>query len=147
MYSYNSSHIFFVFFFSSRRRHTRCYRDWSSDVCSSDLATVVSGAIARGLAGAVLRVQVPERSMAGARRARYDALVAGARRTGAGGIAVAHTATDQAETMLDRLVRGAGTRGLAAMAGERRIDGDLVLLRPLLAVARDQVEGYVQARG
>src|SRR6266542_3971466 len=27
----------FFFFFSSRRRHTRCYRDWSSDVCSSDL--------------------------------------------------------------------------------------------------------------
>src|SRR6266498_1952900 len=27
----------FVFFFSSRRRHTRCGRDWSSDVCSSDL--------------------------------------------------------------------------------------------------------------
>src|SRR5207245_3039323 len=27
----------FLFFFSSRRRHTRCYRDWSSDVCSSDL--------------------------------------------------------------------------------------------------------------
>src|SRR2546422_2236162 len=26
-----------VFFFSSRRRHTRCSRDWSSDVCSSDL--------------------------------------------------------------------------------------------------------------
>src|SRR5579872_3681156 len=26
------------FFFSSRRRHTRCGRDWSSDVCSSDLA-------------------------------------------------------------------------------------------------------------
>src|SRR5256884_3981285 len=29
-----------VFFFSSRRRHTRCSRDWSSDVCSSDLLTV-----------------------------------------------------------------------------------------------------------
>src|SRR5207249_6075123 len=28
----------FVFFFSSRRRHTRSKRDWSSDVCSSDLA-------------------------------------------------------------------------------------------------------------
>src|SRR5205809_7659691 len=27
------------FFFSSRRRHTRCSRDWSSDVCSSDLLT------------------------------------------------------------------------------------------------------------
>src|SRR3989442_9853134 len=29
--------IYFFFFFSSRRRHTRCGRDWSSDVCSSDL--------------------------------------------------------------------------------------------------------------
>src|SRR5258705_9037647 len=28
----------FVFFFSSRRRHTRCLSDWSSDVCSSDLS-------------------------------------------------------------------------------------------------------------
>src|SRR2546429_2713950 len=28
-----------VFFFSSRRRHTRCSRDWSSDVCSSDLVS------------------------------------------------------------------------------------------------------------
>src|SRR2546422_3912486 len=35
------------FFFSSRRRHTRCSRDWSSDVCSSDLSvarTRASGA-------------------------------------------------------------------------------------------------------
>src|SRR3989337_4522165 len=29
------------FFFSSRRRHTRCYRDWSSDVCSSDLDQIL----------------------------------------------------------------------------------------------------------
>src|SRR6266542_760105 len=29
------------FFFSSRRRHTRCYRDWSSDVCSSDLISAI----------------------------------------------------------------------------------------------------------
>src|SRR2546429_2520523 len=29
-----------LFFFSSRRRHTRCSRDWSSDVCSSDLQPV-----------------------------------------------------------------------------------------------------------
>src|SRR5207245_7615259 len=33
----------FSFFFSSRRRHTRCYRDWSSDVCSSDLAQTAGG--------------------------------------------------------------------------------------------------------
>src|SRR6266436_9520352 len=29
--------LYCFFFFSSRRRHTRCSRDWSSDVCSSDL--------------------------------------------------------------------------------------------------------------
>src|SRR3712207_8318699 len=31
----------FFFFFSSRRRHTRYWRDWSSDVCSSDLGALV----------------------------------------------------------------------------------------------------------
>src|SRR5438874_5449885 len=31
--------LWFVFFFSSRRRHTRSLRDWSSDVCSSDLSS------------------------------------------------------------------------------------------------------------
>src|SRR3989449_6984594 len=31
------------FFFSSRRRHTRCSRDWSSDVCSSDLNCFCTG--------------------------------------------------------------------------------------------------------
>src|SRR3712207_7996343 len=36
-----------MFFFSSRRRHTRYWRDWSSDVCSSDLLT--EGEIARWL--------------------------------------------------------------------------------------------------
>src|SRR6266542_3251664 len=37
------------FFFSSRRRHTRCYRDWSSDVCSSDLSTFeIWGALLHG---------------------------------------------------------------------------------------------------
>src|SRR5207249_9738905 len=36
--------IFFFFFFSSRRRHTRSKRDWSSDVCSSDLTFRISEA-------------------------------------------------------------------------------------------------------
>src|SRR3989449_11138927 len=35
--------LVFFFFFSSRRRHTRCSRDWSSDVCSSDLARITEG--------------------------------------------------------------------------------------------------------
>src|SRR5262245_64340309 len=38
-YSGGARHLLFsFFFFSSRRRHTRCLSDWSSDVCSSDLA-------------------------------------------------------------------------------------------------------------
>src|SRR5687768_17949150 len=35
--------MIFFFFFSSRRRHTRCSRDWSSDVCSSDLIEALDG--------------------------------------------------------------------------------------------------------
>src|SRR5690554_7997843 len=37
--------MFVLFFFSSRRRHTRCGRDWSSDVCSSDLMTGPAGQV------------------------------------------------------------------------------------------------------
>src|SRR5690349_24106044 len=50
--------FFFFFFFSSRRRHTRSLRDWSSDVCSSDLrisAVVATSAI---ISGAVRNTQV-----------------------------------------------------------------------------------------
>src|SRR5256884_4677623 len=51
MYDWSSVCIFSFFFFSSRRRHTRCSRDWSSDVCSSDLyAAVRSDSAAAALA-------------------------------------------------------------------------------------------------
>src|SRR6185503_2478844 len=40
----------YFFFFSSRRRHTRCSRDWSSDVCSSDLGDDRSEVAARAVA-------------------------------------------------------------------------------------------------
>src|SRR5690554_6984287 len=43
-------YIYFYFFFSSRRRHTRCGRDWSSDVCSSDLKLNSDGYIDRSWA-------------------------------------------------------------------------------------------------
>src|SRR6266550_5101786 len=46
-------YFYFFFFFSSRRRHTRCSRDWSSDVCSSDLVRVVGDEAGQGgLSGA-----------------------------------------------------------------------------------------------
>src|SRR2546422_493366 len=50
------------FFFSSRRRHTRCSRDWSSDVCSSDLVVRISPKSVR-MAGEV--TAIIERSIAG----------------------------------------------------------------------------------
>src|SRR2546422_342941 len=46
---------FFFFFFSSRRRHTRCSRDWSSDVCSSDLGYVAARRAARAVFAGELR--------------------------------------------------------------------------------------------
>src|SRR5690606_40624915 len=48
--------VFGCFFFSSRRRHTRFSRDWSSDVCSSDLWLIVFAGIADTLDGRVARV-------------------------------------------------------------------------------------------
>src|SRR3712207_2608497 len=48
--------VIYVFFFSSRRRHTRYWRDWSSDVCSSDLDRVSPGL---GNIAARLRKVVP----------------------------------------------------------------------------------------
>jgi len=113
---------------------------------AAEARAVVAAADARGLTAVAVRVTVAGKSMAAARRARYDALVAEAERVGASAIAVAHTATDQAETLLDRLVRGAGARGLSAMAPQRRIAGDLWLVRPLLTVARADIEAYVAAR-
>src|SRR5690625_6164105 len=49
---------FIIFFFSSRRRHTRWPRDWSSDVCSSDLVLVTEGDAGLGIGATFVHVQV-----------------------------------------------------------------------------------------
>src|SRR5258707_7395451 len=46
-----------LFFFSSRRRHTRYWRDWSSDVCSSDLTIAVAVGMAEGPEAALAIVE------------------------------------------------------------------------------------------
>src|SRR2546430_10930530 len=60
---------FFFFFFSSRRRHTRFDCDWSSDVCSSDLAQLLSQGVAEQLAGRVSFRRAMRRAVQTAMRA------------------------------------------------------------------------------
>lgn len=82
-----------------------------------------------------------------ARIARYAALEAAARAAGVTTLATAHHGDDNLETLLVRLVRGAGLEGLAGMAPVRRLAGDLRLVRPLLGVSRAEIEAFAQARG
>src|SRR6266536_4328703 len=56
--------LLFFFFFSSRRRHTRSTRDWSSDVCSSDLTAAVPASRAGGVRGRGAGKEHPERGSA-----------------------------------------------------------------------------------
>src|SRR3712207_7278180 len=48
--------VWVIIFFSSRRRHTRYWRDWSSDVCSSDLAQAIRPFDAQGVVEVLDRV-------------------------------------------------------------------------------------------
>lgn len=75
-----------------------------------------------------------------ARRARYAALDAEAQRIDAPAIALAHTADDQIETVLMRLVDGAGAAGLAGMPATRGL-----YRRPWLGVRRAAVTAYADA--
>jgi tRNA(Ile)-lysidine synthase len=77
-----------------------------------------------------------------AREARYAFLRSIQGQCGAEAIAVAHTRDDLAETLLLRLIRGSGSDGLAAMTWRR---GDVV--RPLLAVTRDEVRRHLRQTG
>jgi tRNA(Ile)-lysidine synthase len=81
-------------------------------------------------------------------RAARDARYAALRAAGADCIVLAHTLDDQAETVLQQLLRGAGVKGLAGMplvrAGDAR--GGVPILRPLIGVAREDIERFAIAR-
>ena len=77
-----------------------------------------------------------------ARRLRYDALEKVRQEVGADIIAVGHTADDQVEEVLLRLIRGSGLKGLSGM---RPRNGRVV--RPLLEVNREQVLAYLEEHG
>ncbi len=84
---------------------------------------------------------------ADARQARYDWLAGKARERGAGAVAVGHTRDDQAETILHRVFRGTGPRGLAGMPARRKLAEGVTLIRPLLDVGRSEVRAYLESLG
>jgi tRNA(Ile)-lysidine synthase len=90
-----------------------------------------------------VRVRVaPGNVQAEARRARYRALRAEAARVGATRIATGHTRTDQAETVLLQLLRGAGARGLAAIPPRRGM-----VVRPLIDRSRAEGIAWLEELG
>jgi tRNA(Ile)-lysidine synthase len=80
---------------------------------------------------------------AAARTVRYEFLRSTAERLGARYVAVAHTADDQIETVLHRILRGTGLRGLRGMQFARALSPSVSLVRPLLKLRRHQVLSYL----
>jgi tRNA(Ile)-lysidine synthase len=104
---------------------------------------VAAWARGQGAAAVVRRVDVRRRGSleAAARTARYAALDALADELGLACVLVGHTARDQAETVVLRLLRGTGPAGLAGMAIQR---GRFV--RPFLALERAAIDAYARVR-
>ena len=85
-----------------------------------------------------------------ARDVRYAFLARVAGRQGADAVALGHTADDQAETVLMRLLRGsglAGLRGMSPLSHRASTGGSLALVRPLLDVTRAEVAEFCRELG
>lgn len=78
-----------------------------------------------------------------AREKRYEFLLNTAKEVGATKIAFGHTLDDQAETVLMRLIRGAGLGGLRGIPPSRKI-ADRLIIRPLIEAWRSDVEAYLR---
>lgn len=82
-----------------------------------------------------------------ARNLRYDFLVQQAEAIGFRYLATAHTADDQTETVLHRILRGTGLAGLSGIATFRVMTPAVTLLRPLLHVRRGEILTYLESFG
>jgi tRNA(Ile)-lysidine synthase len=126
-----------------------------SEADEAFVRSLYAQSVARGAAVLQLRVQrLDTRALAAgdnlesaARRLRYDWLTTVARETGATWVATGHTADDQAETVLHRLLRGTGLRGLAGIPARRELAPGVAVLRPFLQVYRGEVLAYLQSLG
>ncbi len=90
-----------------------------------------------------IRPQGGEGIEAAARRQRYDFLAETAADEGARHVLVAHTADDQAETILLRMLRGTGLAGLGGMASARELLPGVSLLRPMLEIRRTEARRFL----
>ncbi|QZA33082.1 tRNA lysidine(34) synthetase TilS [Hydrogenibacillus sp. N12] len=116
----------------------------------ADAAFVAAEARARGLPFYLVRLtgDAPAANVEAVLRARrYRALAAVARRIRAQAVAVAHTADDQRETLIIKLLRGTSPMGLAGMPAERPLAAGVRLVRPFLFVERAALAAYARARG
>jgi tRNA(Ile)-lysidine synthase len=80
-----------------------------------------------------------------ARRLRYEFLGAAALAHGGRHVVTAHTADDQAETILQRMLRGTGLAGLGGMPPARSLLPGIALLRPLLGVRRAAARAFLES--
>lgn len=78
-----------------------------------------------------------------ARNARYDALLSVARETNSEYIALAHTASDNLETVIFNLCRGSGTAGMRGIPFSRPY-GEVTVIRPLIDCTRAEIEGFAE---
>lgn len=115
--------------------------------------TVAAYAAELGLPCEIARFDLPSyvaetgmNSQAAAREKRYAFLFETAKRHGAGKIALAHNADDQAETMLMRIMRGTGPSGLTGIP-LRRTEKNLELIRPLLRIYKSEIERHCAEYG
>ena len=79
-----------------------------------------------------------------ARKARYEAFAAAAKKTGAAKIALGHHLDDQAETVLLNLLRGTRAEGLCGIPVRRPLNKKVEIVRPLLCITRAEVEEYLR---
>jgi tRNA(Ile)-lysidine synthase len=115
-----------------------------------DCAFVKKQAAMRGLPFHHARVRVREKARAerrgieeSARDLRYAALLRIAGRHGYSRVATAHTASDQAETVLMRIISGTGTGGLSGILPV--LDG--VVIRPMLQLSRRDIDAFMKTGG
>jgi tRNA(Ile)-lysidine synthase len=82
-----------------------------------------------------------------ARQRRYQWLAEVARSRGRRWVATGHTANDQAETVLHRLLRGTGLQGLRGIAARRELGEGVGVVRPLLLATRNEILAFLDHLG